>query len=53
MQVLSQVFLKTSTLYAVTPKITELIKRKYQKKDVVYFQAEGNHETRIAESGKV
>ena len=32
MQVLSQVFLKTATLYAVTPKITELIKRKYQKK---------------------
>ena len=43
MQVLSQVFLKTSTLCAVTPEVTEL----------KYCQPEDNHETRIAESEKV
>ena len=52
-QVLSQVFLKTSTSYAVTTEVTELNYRKYQRKDGVYFQPEDNHETKIAESENV
>ena len=41
--------MKTSTLYAVTPEVTELIKIKYQKKKS-YFQPEDNHEIRVAET---
>ena len=52
-RVLPQVFLETSTLYAVTAEVTELNKRKKSEKDVVYFQPEENHKTRIAKSEKV
>ena len=45
--------METSTLYAVTAEVTELNKRKKSEKDVVYFQPEENHKTRIAKSEKV
>ena len=52
-QVLSQVFLKTSALYAVPEEVNELNNRKKSEKDVVYFHTGDNHETRIATSEKV
>ena len=49
----SQFFLNTSTLYAVTTEATELNNRKKSEKDVVYFQLEENLKTSIAKSEKV
>ena len=49
----SQFFLNTSTLYAVTAEATELNNRKKSEKDVVYFQLEENLKTSIAKSEKV
>ena len=46
----SQVFLNTSTLYAVTAEATELNNR---KNIVYYFQPEENLKTSIAKSEKV
>ena len=46
----SQFFLNTSTLYAVTAEATELNNR---ENDVVYFQLEENLKTSIAKSEKV
>ena len=50
-QVLSQVFLKTSTLYAVTPEVTKLIKRKYWKRCCV-FPARGKSWNKNSEKWK-
>ena len=43
----------TPTLHAVTAEVIESNNRKKSQKDVVYFQPEDNHETRIAKSEKV
>ena len=43
--------MKTPTSYAVPANIYNIEKK--SQKDVVYFQPEDNHETRIAESEKV
>ena len=53
-QVLSQVFLMTPTLYAVTAEVTELNNRKNLKNtSCMCIQPGENHETRIAKSEKV